>query len=364
MNISEKLKLARKHSGLTLRQVSDRVGIDDSCLSSYENGHTQPRLSQLSKIAMVYHLPLSFFFEESNSITTQAVLWRNKPENEKEIQAEFLQLCCQYKQLELWANERPNRPLPDLDEHENVLEYKEASILSNRVRDVMGLGKYPGKSLQVTLEEVYGIKVFHLDLGDLGTAACAKSPFFGNAILLNVRCSQWRRNHDLAHELFHLLTWERYQHQSGICEPDQQEEKLATCFAGNLLLPYESVLESIYKLTDKEKKITLSQLDSVARQFDVSLESLLWRMHFLFYWKEEQTRGYIEEAKEYVRQTQRIDSPRPSLYPERYRALAIRVFRKGEISMRRFAQLMGISRKEAEQYMDRDVDHEIPTPAA
>ena len=363
MDISEKLKFARENSGFTLRQVTKRVGIDDSCLSSYENGHTQPKLSVLSKLADVYHLPLSFFFDKSEP-EVQVVLWRNKPANDKDIQAKFLQLCHQYRQLELWANESPTRRLPDLDEMGSEFGYSEAAILADRVRDVMGLGKHPGTDLHRVLEEIYGIKMFHMDLGELGIAACAKSALFGCAILLNVRCSQWRRNHDIAHELFHLLTWERFHHHAGVCDPDLQEEKLATCFAGNLLLPRESVIEAIHKFSGKDDKITLSRLDCVARQFDVSLESLLWRMHFLFSWKEEQTRGYIEEAKEYVQQTQRIGSPRPLLYPERYRALAIRVFRKGEISLRRFSKIMGIGRKEAERYMDRDVDHEIPTTAA
>lgn len=363
MKISNRLKLARENCGLKLSDVQAQTGIDDSCLSSYENGNSEPKFAQLAKLAELYRLPLSFFFEET-PLESQVVLWRNQPENNAEIQAEFLQLCRQYRQLEQWAEESSTNQLPDLDNFGNYFGYSEAEELANSARKLMGLGDQPGQQLFGVLEEVYGVKIFHLNLGALGTAACAKSPILGDAILLNSECCRWRRNHDLAHELFHLLTWNRFDHSSGVCHPDSNEDKLATCFAGNLLLPLQTVKQAIQKHRAQTDSIPLSKLDSVARQFDVSLESLLWRMHFLYNWEEEQTKGYINEAKEYITHTKREDTPRPPKYPERYRALAIRVFRNGDISLGRFAKLMKIGRREAETYLNRDVDHEIPTTAA
>jgi len=364
MDISKRLQSARENIGLTLKEVAEKTGIDDSCLNAYEKRRSQPRLSQLSKLAEVYQVPLSFFFEEKIP-EPQVVLWRKKPENEKAIQAQFLKFCTQYRQLETWAGERVVRTLPDnLDDFGVQFGYSQAAVLADRTRQAMGLGDYPGESLYSVLEEVYGVKIFHLDLGELGTAACAESPLFGYAILLNPKCCSWRRNHDLAHELFHLLTWERFKHNEGICQPSENEEKLAACFAANLLLPENPVREAVCKLADEEHRITLSRLDSIARQFAVSLESLLRRMHFLYGWKEEQTKVYIDEAKKYIQKNPRPDGGTPSAYPERYRMLAIRVFRSGGLSLRRFAEMMNISRREAEQYIDKDVDYEIPTPAA
>jgi Zn-dependent peptidase ImmA (M78 family)/DNA-binding XRE family transcriptional regulator len=356
MSISDRLKQARDFAGYTLEKVKECTGIDDSCISSYERGQAEPNFARLSKLAEVYRVPISFFFEEESE-QPQLILWRNKPEQENEIKAEFLQ-------LEQWANDFPSNQFPCLDNYGDRFGYPEVEALADEVRRHFGLGDRPGESLCTVLEEIYGVKIFHLELGSLGTAACAKSSLFGEAILLNSRCSRWRQNHDLAHELFHLLTWERFRHTTGAPELNPQEEKFATCFAGNLLLAGHVVKQAIHKQSDAEGHIALSKLDSVARQFDVSLESLLWRMHFLYNWKESQTKKYIEEVKLYVSQTERKDDFHPSAYPERYRALAIRVFRNGDISLGQFAKLMNISRKEAEQYLNRDVDYEIPTPAA
>jgi len=365
MNIAKNLKIARRDAGLTLKQVAERSGIDDSCLSSFENGRSEPRLAQLDKLAALYHLSLSYFFEES-APRQPLVMWRNKPEDNTEIQAQFLESCRQYRQLEIWTDEVSETKLPIPDTSGNRFGYPRVEGMASDARKALGLGERPGESLYWVLEEVYGVKIFHLDLGQAGAAACAISEDFGEAILLNVRCSRWRRNHDLAHELFHLLTWEAFGHSEGICDPTKQEEKFATCFAGNLLLPTDIVKAAIYKVADSVGKIPFSKLDTVAREFDVSLESLLWRMHFLFSWQEAQTLEFVESAREYVKTAWREGGPEPPLSPERYRALAIMALQSGDISLGRFAKFMKISRTEAEFYITgRGPNYaKIPTPAS
>lgn len=350
MDIAKKLKLARENAGFKQKQVAERCGIDDSSLSSFERGHSEPRLAHLQKLAEVYHLPLSYFFEESEP-KPHVVMWRNRPENDKEIQAEFLQLCRWYRQLEIWTNEVGEKELPILDRGSDTFGYPQVKEIASEARGIMGLGERPGESLYWILEEVYSVKIFYLDLGLAGIAACAVSDEFGKAILLNKKCSRWRRNHDLAHELFHLFTWKRFGHAEGICDPTEEEEKFATCFAGNLLLPTEVVSTAISKAADSEGKIPFSKLDRIAREFDVSLQSLLWRMHFLFRWDEAKTKEFIEKAKEYSKTIQRKDDAKPPLFPEHYRALAIKAMQNGEISLGRFAKFMNISRKEAGLYV-------------
>lgn len=362
MNLPERLKEARRNAGLKQLQVSQRCGIDDSSLSAFENDRAEPRLAQLDKLAKVYRVPLSYFFQDS-PLEIQPVMWRNKPDISENIEGEFLQLCRQYRQLEIWTNEISEQVLPPIDTYKNGFGYPQVRKMASEARHIMGLGERPGESLYRVLEEVLCLKIFHLDLGEEGTAACAVSEAFGQAILLNQGCVRWRRNHDLAHELFHLLTWERFKHNEGICEPSEQEEKFATCFAGNLLLPAEPVENAILKSCDAEGKVAFDKLDTIAREFDVSLESLFWRMHFLFGWKEDKTKDYIEKSKGHT--PPREDASRPPLFPERYRALAINALQEGEISLGRFAEFMKITRAEARQHLTgKDPEYaQVPAPA-
>ena len=365
MELREHLYNARKSAGLKQREVAERCGIDDSSISAFEKGHREPRLGQLARLAEVYHLPLGYFFGESVP-KNPPVLWRNKPDKQQEIEKEFLQLCHQYRQLEIWTGELDDISLPNSDNGKGRFWYPEVQELASDARQKMRLGDLPGESLCRVLEEVYYVKIFHMDIGNASIAACAVSDEFGEAILLNKNCSRWRRNHDLAHELFHLLTWNRFKHTEGICEHDEQEEKFATCFASNLLLPEEIIRNKINKAADEKGNISFSQLDKIAREFDVSLESLFWRMHFLFNWDESVTKEYIEHVKLYVASAPRSYDKDTPLFPERYRALAIQAFQAGEISLGQFAKFMDISRKEAEKYLtEREPDYaEVPISAS
>jgi Zn-dependent peptidase ImmA (M78 family)/transcriptional regulator with XRE-family HTH domain len=365
MGLANRLRLARENAGLKQKEVSERANIDDSSLSAFENGRNEPRFAQLAKLAEVYRLPLSYFFGESDA-GPQVVMWRNEPDNANDAKSEFLELCRQYHQLEMWADDLTEKPLPSLAGGQGQLSYAKVTEMAADARRLMGLGERPGESLYRVLEEVFGVKIFHLDLGQSGAAACAVSPDFGQAILLNARSSRWRRNHDLAHELFHLLTWDHLHHSNEVSEPTEEEERLATCFAGNLLLPKEPVTTAIAKASEREGRISFPALDQIARQFDVSLESLLWRMHFLYNWNETATKELVDKAKEYVRTADRSPGSEPTLLPERYRALAIEVLQSGKISLGRFSKFMRMSRKEAECYaVAREPDYaEVPASPA
>jgi Zn-dependent peptidase ImmA (M78 family)/transcriptional regulator with XRE-family HTH domain len=365
MNLANRLRLARENAGLKQKEVSERTNIDDSSLSAFENGRNEPRFAQLAKLADVYRLPLSYFFDESEA-GPQSVMWRNKPGNANDAGSDFLELCRQYHQLEMWTGDLTEKPLPSLAGGRGPLSYAKVMEMATDARNLMGLGERPGESLYRVLEEVFGVKIFHLDLRQSGAAACAVSPDFGQAILLNTRSSRWRRNHDLAHELFHLLTWDYFHHSDDMSEPSEEEEKLATCFAGNLLLPKEPVTTAIAKASEKEGRVAFVALDQIARQFDVSLESLLWRMHFLYNWSEAATKELIDRAKEYIKTADRSPGPEPTLLPERYRALAIEALQSGRISLGRFAKFMRVSRKEAECYaVAREPDYaEVPASPA
>jgi len=359
MGLPELLKHARtKIADLTQEVAAQRTGLDDSAISAFETGRREPRLGQLEKLAEVYHLPLSYFFGQTPP-PSQAVLWRNKPENDTDIRGRFLELCRQYRNLEIWTGKMCSKQLPALDLGEGRFHYPQVEKLAHDARHALQLGSYPSESLLRVLEEVHGVKVFHLDIGPDSSAACARSEEFGEAILLNTNPSvkRWRRNFDLAHELFHLLTWKRFRHEDVLTEPSVQEEKYATCFASNLLLPTDEVSSAIVEVADEQGRVSLSLLDDIARRFDVSLEALLWKMHFLYNWPVEQTKKLIGQAKAYVATAPREDSSKPPELPERFRALAIHALQEGEVSLASFAKLMKLNRIEAEQYLS---EGEIP----
>lgn len=362
MAIHDRLKYARQRAGLSLAQVKQRADIGESSLCEFENGKREPSLSQLQKLAGVYRRSGSFFLGEGPVVTEPSVLWRERPEQHaEEIESQFLRLCEQYHNLEMWCEERaPVRlPIPECRDGASSYGYADAEELAKRIRTELQLGDRPAQCLLAVLEEVCGVKVFHLEFTPTGTAASVVSDVFGAAVLLNSNNARWRRNHDLAHELFHLLTWPIFHPTADAATiAGEWEEKLATCFASNLLLPSDPFRTAINART-RDGKMTVESLYDVAREFDVSVDSVLWRIHFLYGRGQnsaDQTMREIERVKALAPLIEgREDQKSPHPWPARYHALAVKAMRRGEMAIGRFAEYLNITRQEAMRFVEQEV---------
>lgn len=60
VNIGERLKTLRTENGLTQKQVSERVGVAVSAISSYESGVRLPSYGVLIKLSKLYHVTTDF----------------------------------------------------------------------------------------------------------------------------------------------------------------------------------------------------------------------------------------------------------------------------------------------------------------
>jgi transcriptional regulator with XRE-family HTH domain len=63
-DVAERLRAARKLSGLTLSEVAGRVGVSESTVSRWETGRREPDYSQLRALADLYNLTVAVLFGE------------------------------------------------------------------------------------------------------------------------------------------------------------------------------------------------------------------------------------------------------------------------------------------------------------
>ena len=353
MNIGHKLRVSREGSGYTLRQVSAQAEIGESTLSDLENSKREPKFSQLSRLADIYKRPIEFFLMDDIP-GENVMLWRDTPSTEdekKKTEAEFRQLCEQYHRLEVLMGEakKPKLPGPEVSEP-GEFGFQQADNFARKVQNQLCLGDIPSTSLKQVLEENLYVKIFHLDFA--GSAISTKSEEFGSAILLNRNNRLWRRNYDLAHELFHVLTWDIFRKAPlSANKPSEFEEKLANAFASRLLLPTDSVSERIDQVKGSGTTVTLEQLDEVAREFGVSLDALLWRMLHLYGTPAEKIQKYIQQGSQLKTCRPPRLSDEPDKLPERFCSLAIRALRDGKLSLMQFAKYMGISYKKTQDFL-------------
>jgi Zn-dependent peptidase ImmA (M78 family)/transcriptional regulator with XRE-family HTH domain len=354
MQIGERLRIAREAIGFTLERAANESGIGASSLSEFENDKREPKFSHLSKLAEAYKRPIDFFLTAKLSAEA-AMLWRDGPgnlEEMKETEAEFRRLCQQYHRLESCTAEmrRVTLPQPSIT-NPDQFSWPQAELFARKVQNELCLGDVPSASLKKILEERYYVKIFYLEF--IGSAISTVSEEFGPAVLLNTRNVSWRRNYDLAHELFHLLTWSIFRVRSN--DPSESEEKLADSFASTLLMPEDFALK-IRAIMSEKGKITFDELDDLAREYEVSLDAVVCRVASILRIKKEQTNKYRSAAKAWATFRKPRESDKPQTRPERYCDLAQRALREGKLSLMQFAKYMGITYKTAREYLTEDQD--------
>jgi Zn-dependent peptidase ImmA (M78 family)/transcriptional regulator with XRE-family HTH domain len=353
MDIGNRLSKAREAVGYTQKEVSEKTGVGESSLSDYENNKREPRFSELSRLAELYKRSIDFFLTDTLP-AEPIMLWRVPPKEDerKKIESDFIQLSEQYHNLELCTDERRPVTLPQPDvTNSDQFSWPQAELFARKVHNDLCLGDIPSASLKKILEEKYYVKIFHLEF--TGSAISTVSDEFGPAILLNNKNASWRRNYDLAHELFHLLTWNSFRAKSK--EPNESEEKLANSFASTLLMP-EIFAVKVKAIMSEEGKITFDKLDDLAREYEVSLDAVVCRIANIFIIKKEETRKYRSAAEAWTASHKIRESDKAETLPERYRDLAQRALRAGRLSLMQFAKYMGISYKKAQEYLTDDED--------
>ncbi|MDB4914680.1 MAG: hypothetical protein JWM95_2324 [Gemmatimonadetes bacterium] len=119
----------------------------------------------------------------------------------------LLERSRRYAQLEEWCGEPPAQALPNLQFDPAGATWTSVASMADSMRRLFDLGSIPAATLQRTIEDSYGVKIFTETLEGDQAAACVRSSF-GAAVLLNGADAPWRRNFSLAHEVFHLVTWD------------------------------------------------------------------------------------------------------------------------------------------------------------
>lgn len=351
--IGKKLKDARDKLGLTLQEVSSQVGFNNyQVLSNIEDGTRQLKASELAKLAKIYLRDISFFLNSKESVVQDTVvLWRNRPKDICKIrEQEFLKYCYNYYELQKRQGLNYKFTLPQLEKNsiENF-SFDKIKEVAVEYSNLIQLGSRPACVLEKILEEKYNIKIVYLNLGIDGSAASAVGPF-GAAILLNSQETSWRRNYNLAHELFHIVTWKiiDYSNAHMDCEEKKPVEKMADAFASYLLLPHDEV-EREYRSKIKDGKLLLLDLIGIAREFEVSTEALLWRLVHMSILKENDVKSIISLS--WFKDQDKIQRSKdkkqfPAHISTRYINLSFKAYQAGLISRGKFAEYLNVNRSQ------------------
>ncbi|HUT72496.1 MAG TPA: ImmA/IrrE family metallo-endopeptidase [Desulfatiglandales bacterium] len=275
------------------------------------------------------------------------------------VQRQFLSFLENYSNLEhllglkrQWKDIQKNYDRDDFSDN----GFERADKLGADIHNFLDLGSRPSSNLLNVLENKFRFKILHLPLRDGVSGASVVDNILGVGILINANDAPWRRNFDLAHELFHVISWNVFSSQEiGNGTIKTRPEKYADIFASSLLLPENHLLDSL-KETAANNEVRFIDIIELAKDFGVSTEAILWRLVNLKILKQSQAQKVLDNQKfrDLDRSTRRklYKGDRPSKFPSRFISLACRCLMEGKISRGTFAGYLEIDRAEIDDYLD------------
>ncbi len=342
------LKKEREALGLTLGEVSHKLGFSHyQILSNIESGRRALKAWELAALSKIYGRDVDYFLFPEQKKPEGNILWRNPEPNsqQEEVKRTFFNYCEKYKTLLKILGEK------EAENHDLLLSTDKSELLNNNSFEyaakkasdylrLLQLGARPSCSLAKTLEDKIRIKIIHLNLPE-GISGGSTISEFGMAILVNSNDAPWRQNFDLAHEFFHLISWNHFRFEQ--IYKKQNIERLANIFASAFLMPEDEIRSEVEKRI-ASSKITYFSLIEIAQDFEVSIEALLWRLVNLGLLDKKVVTIEIElgKLKEAEKKTRNVDTKARKTYlSPRYISLAIRAFHLGRISKAKLAEFVG-----------------------
>ncbi len=347
--LGEKLRDARMKVGMTQEDVAQKMGESQETISSIENGARKLKAQELSRLAKLYFKDVAFFL--SSDVQEQeeecVVYWRECPENSiaKVKEQEFLNFCNHYYDLEKRLDLSHTSSLKQFTYRPDDFDFNKIEDIAVDLSNEMQLGLRPACSLRKILEEKYNIKILYYDIGLYGSAASAIGKF-GYAILINSSEPERQRNSDLAHELFHILTWNIFKHEDVHRNDGQKSivERYADSFAESLLLPQVEVVRE-FKSKIKDNIISFIDLVGIARDFEVSTESLMNRLVTLKLLDKKSVNDVLKSTS--FKDIDKLDRSNENKHvfhsSDRYISLAFKAFTKGLISKGKLADYLSVN---------------------
>lgn len=365
--IARRLKYAREKSGLTQAELAKKFGFKDrQTLAAIEAGQRKITAEELVCALDIFKLELDFFTDSLRLVGEGSFNWRASRRTEESVLLDFEDKAGRwialYRKLGERAREtqnplQPRLALTDKSGFEQAWDAAEALV------QAWDLGDIPALGLEAAVKEHLGALVLYVDAPVGISGAACQLPGL-NTVLINRKEPEGRRNFDLAHETFHLLTWEQMtpQHRESINGDyrgkgrQKRIEQLADNFAGALLMPRRT-LNIRWQSRDEDRDLH-EWLNETATTLCVSAQALKWRMFYL---------GLLSKADLVDIEDQKLTAngrptqkqPKPRLLSAEFAQRLHAGLLAGDLSVRRAGSLLGMTFEDMEEFFE---SYALPAP--
>lgn len=344
--IGYRVKAARDAKGWTQDQLTQGLGLKDrQSVSDIENGKRALKPDELLELSDLLDRDIEFFIDPFAVAGEAQFSWRAAPEVPEDSLDGFELKAGQWIGLLRWLREQQVNQASALKRALRLSAqstFEDAQERAESLATELNLGVIPAETLIDKIERELDIPILFVDTIEaedgqsISGATCHLDEM--GVILINRNETEARRFYDLAHELFHALTWDamkpdhRESNSSEERNKGKRIEQLANNFAAALLMPRAS----LDKLIAPDHLDDIVHLCEVAALLRVAPVALAWRLFNLKLISDDTRRSLSLE-------TQRSSVSGP---PKRFSPTFVRMLHEalenGRISARKAAKAMGL----------------------
>ncbi len=267
--MGERIHLARRASGLSLRRVAERCGVSATAVSKWESGAVVPSSDRLLALSQALGVRTEFFFRPA-SVRLERLEYRKRASlskgQQRRIEAGILDRAERLLEVLALYPEPPvpSFAVPPLPEARSLADVES---IAEALRREWELGLDPISELTSVLEE-RGLFVFAVKVGadnKFDGLVCRAGPL--PVIVVEAEWPGDRQRFTLAHELGHLVLGERI-------APGLDLEKACNRFAGAFLAPVSAMRRLLGR---RRSRLEIRELYDLKQEFGVSIAALLYR---------------------------------------------------------------------------------------
>lgn len=340
--IGKRLKALRDQRALNQVEIAEILGFKDrQTISAIENGERAVKAEELLTLVEKLGVDFDYFTDALRLEGEGRFSWRRGADVAADRLDSYERLSgrwiAAYRELSRRTGNvipliRPQLPL------DKFSTYAEAADAGERFAHDFDLGAVPSARLAEVMEQRLGILVLMVDAADGISGAACSLPELG-AVMINRREVKGRRHFDLAHELFHLMTWDKMPpERSEALDGRSHVEKLADRFASAVLMP-----RWLLKDIDWRSLIGSALPEAIntrATALGVSADALRWRLAFTGLLAQKAAKEIPAIALRHNGGNQPARAEVPPLYSREFMAVVVDAIDGGFISVRRTARLL------------------------
>ena len=360
--VGARIRALRTKNQLSQDDLARLLGFKDrQTISAIETGVRRVKAEELVQVAEKLGAPLDYFTDPFRLVAEGRFSWRHEGADTHQLE-EYERRAGRWIAAFRNLAPRVERRTPLLRRTLGLTRrssYETAMEAGERFAADFELGSVPATRLARVMERDLGILVLMVDARRGISGAACRLPEL-DVVLIARHEVVGRRSFDLAHELFHLLTWDTMppEHLEEALETGgRRVEQLANNFAGAVLMP-TTALDRFGDLRHLSEQELVARLIAAGDELHVTASALMWRLVAL---RRLTKSAALALPPERLRNNGRefAGDVAPALFSKPFAEVASLAVDRGHVSMRRMAGVLDLP---VEGVMELFAAHGVPAP--